>query len=65
MITPILKGWLQTLPSAADAVYHDTLECPEHATRTPQMAFAPILILRKRGVQTMREALEKNSQGTE
>ena len=63
VITPILKGWLQTLPSAADAVYHDTLECPERATRTPQMAFAPILILRKRGAQTMREVLKKIVKG--
>jgi very-short-patch-repair endonuclease len=58
-ITLILKGWLQTLPSAADAVYHDTLECPDRATRTPQMAFAPVLILRKRGTHTMSEVLKK------
>ncbi|MHB1034369.1 MAG: AAA domain-containing protein [Pirellulales bacterium] len=58
-ITPILKGWLHTLPSAADAIYHDTLACPERATRTPQMAFAPILVLRRRGARTMREALKK------
>ena len=62
-ITPILKGWLHTLPTAADAVYHDTLECPERATRTPQMAFAPILVLRKRGAQTMREVLKKIVKG--
>jgi len=58
-ITPILKGWLQTLPSAADATYQGTLQCPERATRTPQMAFAPVLILRKRGAQTMRDVLRK------
>ena len=57
-ITPILKGWFQAMPSAADGVYHDTLECPERATRTPQMAFAPILVLRKRGTRTMQVALE-------
>jgi hypothetical protein len=63
VITPILKSWIQDLPSAADAVYHDTLECPDRATRTPQMAFAPILILRKRGAQTMREVLKKIGKG--
>lgn len=63
VITPILKGWLQTLTSAADAVYHDTLECPDRTTRTPHMAFAPILILRRRGAQTMREMLKKIVKG--
>jgi len=63
VITPILKGWLHTLPPAADAVYHDALECPDRTTRTPQMAFAPILILRKRGAQTMREVLKKIVKG--
>ena len=48
-ITPVLKSWLQTLPSAADTSYQDSLKCPECAIRTPQMAFAPILILRRRG----------------
>jgi len=64
VITPILKGWLHTLPSAtADSVYYDALECPDRTTRTPQMAFAPILILRKRGAQTMREMLKKIVKG--
>ena len=63
VVTPILKGWLHTLPSAADAIYHDTLECSDRTTHTPQMAFAPILVLRKRSVQTMREVLEKITKG--
>ena len=63
VITPILRGWLHTLSSAADAVYHDTLDCPDRAMRTPQMAFAPILVLRKRGAQTMREVLKKIVKG--
>ena len=63
VITPILRSWLNSLPSGADAVYHDMLECPDRITRTPQMAFAPILILRKRGVQTMCEVLKKIVKG--
>jgi len=63
VITPILKGWLQTLHSAADAVYNDGLECPERSTGAPQMAFAPILILRKRGIQTMSKAFTKIVEG--
>jgi very-short-patch-repair endonuclease len=62
-INPILKGWLHTLPSAADAIYHDTLACPDRGTSTPQMAFAPTLILRKRGAQAMREMLKKIVKG--
>ena len=62
-VPPLLKGWLQTLTMAADAVYSDALKCPDRATRTPQMAFAPILILRKRGAQTMREVLKKIVKG--
>ena len=57
---PILKGWLHSLPSQADAaIYDDALDCPEDASHTPQMAFAPVLILRRRGVQTIREMLKK------
>ena len=62
-VPPLLKGWLQTLTMAADAVYSEALECPDRTTRTPQMAFAPILILRKRGAQTMREVLKKIVKG--
>ena len=58
-VTSILKGWFQSLPSAVDAEYQDTLACPTRATRVPQMAFAPVLILRKRGAQTMRDVLKK------
>lgn len=63
VITPILKSWLHTLPSAADAVYHDVLDCPDRAAETPQLAFAPILILRKRGAQTVREMLRRIVKG--
>ncbi len=63
VITPILKGWLNSLPSAADAEYRDILNCPDGATRTPQMAFAPVLILRKRGAQTMRDFLKQVVKG--
>src|SRR5262249_46684030 len=58
-ITPILKRWLQSMPSAADTSYQHMLQYPDRATRTPQLAFAPVLMLRKRGAQTLREALRK------
>ena len=59
VIAPILKGWLHSLPSQADAaIYDDALDCPEDASHTPQMAFT-VLILRRRGVQTIREMLKK------
>ena len=58
-IKPILKGWLQSMPSAADTSYQDSLQCPVRASGTPQLAFAPVLLLRQRGAQTLREALRK------
>ena len=58
-VVPILKGWLQTLRIAADAEFRDELECPDRATSAPRMAFAPILILRRRGERTLRDALKK------
>lgn len=58
-ITNTLRRWVQTLRMAADGEYFDSLECPSPATQTPQMAFAPVLILRRRGVRTMQDALKK------
>ena len=58
-ITPILKGWLHTLPSAADAVYHDALECPEYAQRGAADGICADLDLTQARCQAMREVPQK------
>jgi very-short-patch-repair endonuclease len=58
-VARVLKAWLQSIPAGADSIYHDLLERPERATRAPQMAFAPVLMLRRRGARTMLEAIKK------
>ncbi len=58
-VTQILKSWVQSLPCMGDAEYSDSLNLPTNCRATPQMAFAPLLILRKRGTRTMLDALVK------
>lgn len=58
-VEPLLKRWLQTLNSAGDAIYQSTLAIPEGISATPQMAYAPMVILRRRGARSMRDALKK------
>lgn len=36
-VTPILKGWLNALPAAADGVYEDTFAPPDGSGRAPRM----------------------------
>jgi len=54
----VLRGWVHSLPHA-DATFSESLSCPESAERRPQVAFAPVLMLRKRSGQTLRLALTK------
>jgi len=54
----ILRSWVNTLP-VADAEFSEELSCPERATKSPTMVFAPVLMLRRRSGQTLRSAIKK------
>ncbi len=51
LIEPVLRGWVH--PLDAQACYNDNLEPLADARPTPQMAFAPCLILRKRTARSL------------
>ena len=54
----MLRSWVNTLPFA-DAEFSDALSCPEQATKTPKIVFAPVLMLRRRSGQTLQSAIKK------
>ncbi len=54
----ILRSWVHCLP-CADAAFSELLMCPDHASKDAQIAFAPVLMLRKRSGQTLHAALQK------
>ncbi len=56
-VLPILKAWFHSLPFAADGTFSEALDLSERASDAPQMAFAPLLILRKRRGRSVIQAL--------
>lgn len=61
-IIPLLRAWTNGLPAMGDAQFEDTLRPFEGEATSPKMAFAPVLILRKRSGQTIQTVLEAISQ---
>jgi len=57
-VLPILREWFQVLPSAADGTFEDALSFTTPAAATPQMVFAPVLILRKQRAHAILNALK-------
>jgi hypothetical protein len=53
-----LTAWFNHLPIASGGQYSGAMEPPERLGKSPQMAFAPVLILRKRRPRIMATALE-------
>lgn len=58
-VLPVLKEWFHDLPSAADANFSNTLDFANRASSVPQMAFGPILMLRKRRGHSVLMALKQ------
>jgi very-short-patch-repair endonuclease len=58
IVFDLLRGWVHSLPQA-DATFSESLSCPEIVERRPQIAYAPVLMLRKRSGQTLGVALKK------
>jgi hypothetical protein len=57
----LLRGWLHSLP-CPDGQFLESLACPETAGTRPQVAFSPVLMLRKRSGQTLHVALQNTIQ---
>ena len=53
-----LRSWTHSLPCAG-AAFSESIICTDHATKDPQIAFAPVLMLRKRSNQTLHTTLQK------
>jgi very-short-patch-repair endonuclease len=57
----LLRGWVHSLP-CPDGQFLESLACPETAGTRPQVAFSPVLMLRKRSGQTLQVALQNTIQ---
>jgi len=62
-VSPILEEWFGSLPIASDAFFTESLEFQSRAGEIPQLAFAPVLLLRKRqghGILSALKQVEKS-----
>jgi DNA replication protein DnaC len=58
-VFPILEEWFGSLPIATDASFTQSLDFQSRAGDTPQLAFAPVLLLRKRQGHSILSALKQ------